>query len=125
MSTRSSRLAGPGVVVAASLLLAVGAQAKCMPATERPLPRPATKTFVAVMVTCDSRVEAMQVFADLSTKHPHVLASTVLDVDEVNLGGKGVYYRTLLGKPGPKKEAAGTCTALRAAGYKWCRAVQY
>jgi hypothetical protein len=125
MQSLSGRSALAGLVAAASLTLCAGAHAKCMPATERPLPRPTTKTFVAVLVTCDTRVDALKVFADLSTKNPSVLASTTLDVDEINVGAKGTYYRALLGKPGAKKEAAGTCTTLKAAGYKWCRAMQF
>jgi hypothetical protein len=114
-----------GVLMAASLALAAGAQAKCGPATERLLPRPASTMFIAVLVTCDSRMEALSAFADLSTKHPNVVASATVDVDEVNLGKKGVYYRTLVGKPGTKAAAASACTVFRAAGYKWCRAMRH
>ena len=114
-----------GLAVAASLPLAQGALAKCMPATERLLPRPASTNFVAVLITCDSRMDALTAFADVSTKHPNVLASTAMEVEEVKLGAKGTYYRTVLGKPGSKAAASGTCTALRAAGYKWCRAMKY
>jgi hypothetical protein len=118
-------LAAVGVLTAALLALPAGAQAKCGPATGRLLPRPVSTMFIAVLVTCDSRMEALSAFADLSTKHPAVLASATVDVDEVNLGKKGVYYRTLVGKPGTKDAAVSTCTVFKAAGYKWCRAMKH
>jgi hypothetical protein len=111
--------------LAASLAIVETAEAKCLPATERPLPRPSGQMFVAVFITCDDHMEALKAVADLSTKHPDVLASTPVDVEEIALGPKGTYYRTVLGKPGPKGGAAGTCTTLKAAGYKWCRVMQY
>jgi hypothetical protein len=125
MTGWSGRAVIAGAAFALSLGLAASAHAKCMPATERPLPRPATKNFVPVLVTCETSVDAMKVFADLGTKHPQVMATLALDVEQVNVGAKGSYYRALLGKPGAKKDAASTCTTLRATGYKWCRAMQY
>jgi len=114
-----------GLSAAALLSLAQAADAKCLPATARALPKPASANFVAVLVTCDDQHDALRVFADVSTKHPSVLSSTALEVQEVNLGAKGVYYRTLVGTPGSKGAAAGTCTQLKAAGYNWCRVMRH
>jgi hypothetical protein len=125
MNVWSSRIAMLGAVLAGLLAVAERAEAKCLPATARPLPKPAGKMFIAVMITCDDNADALRAFADLSTKFPDVLASTPMDVDELRLGAKGAYYRTLLGKPGPKGDAAKTCTMLKAAGYNWCRTMQY
>jgi hypothetical protein len=121
---RSSTMRAALAAAAFGVLPAM-ALAKCMPATERPLPRPTSQQFMAVLITCDDRLDAMKTYADLSSKYPEALAATALNVDEVNAGAKGVYFRALLGKPGSKKDASGTCTALKAVGYNWCRTMQY
>ena len=118
-------MAGAGALLMASVALAGSAAAKCSPANERLLPRPNGKQFITVFITCDSQPDALRAFADTSTKHPQLLGSLKMDVQQVNLGAKGVYYRTLIGEPGSKASAQATCTALKAAGYRWCRAMQY
>jgi predicted nucleic acid-binding Zn ribbon protein len=126
MTIWSNRVAATGALVIASMALAGSAAAKCAPATDRLLPRPNGKQFISVFITCDSQPDALRAFADTSTKHPQLLGSVKMNVEQVNLGAKGgVYYRTLVGEPGSKASAAATCTALKAAGYRWCRAMPY
>jgi len=120
-----TRVAGVSALLVASLALAESAAAKCSPATERLLPRPHGKQFISVFITCDNQPDALRAYADTSTKHPNLLGSLKMNVEEVNLGAKGVYYRTLIGEPGTKASAAATCTQLKAAGYRWCRAMPY
>ncbi|HEU4378953.1 MAG TPA: hypothetical protein VFR73_10290 [Hyphomicrobiaceae bacterium] len=125
MAIWSKTIAGAGTLLVAFVTLAGSAAAKCSPATERLLPRPNGKQFISVFITCDRQPDALRAFADTSTKHPELFGSLKMDVQQVNLGGKGVYYRTLIGEPGSKASAAATCTALKAAGYRWCRAMPY
>lgn len=124
MTIWSKAIAGAGALLAL-LALAGNAAAKCSPATERLLPRPNGKQFISVFITCDSQPDALRAYADTSTKHPDLLGSMKMNVEQVNLGAKGVYYRTLVGEPGSKASAQATCTALKAAGYRWCRAMPY
>jgi hypothetical protein len=125
MAVHWNRVAGAGALLMASMALAGGAVAKCSPATDRLLPRPNGKQFISVFITCDSQPDALRAYADTSTKHPQLLGAMKMNVEQVNLGAKGVYYRTLVGEPGSKASAAATCTALKAAGYRWCRAMPY
>ena len=85
----------------------------------------APKQFISVFITCDDQPDALRAFADTSTKHPQLLGSLKMNVEQVSLGAKGAYYRTLIGEPGTKASAAATCTTLQAAGYRWCRAMPY
>jgi len=119
------RLAGAGGLLLACTGLAATAAAKCSPATERLLPKPSGKQFISVFITCDDQPDALRAFADTSTKHPQLLGSLKMNVEQVSLGAKGAYYRTLIGEPGTKASAAATCTTLKAAGYRWCRAMPY
>jgi hypothetical protein len=125
MAIGSNTIAGAGALLLACVAMAGGATAKCSPATERLLPKPNGKEFISVFITCDSQPDALRAFADTSTKHPQLLGAMKMNVEQVNLGAKGVYYRTLVGEPGPKTSAQATCTALKAAGYRWCRAMPY
>lgn len=125
MTVLWNRVAGAGALLMASMALASGAVAKCSPATDRLLPRPNGKQFISVFITCDSQPDALRAFADTSTKHPQLLGSLKMNVEQVNLGAKGIYFRTLVGEPGTKASAAATCTAIKAAGYRWCRAMPY
>jgi hypothetical protein len=125
MTVHWNRVAGAGALLMASMALAGSAAAKCSPATERLLPRPNGSQFISVFITCDSQPDALRAYADTSTKYPQLLGSLKMNVEEVNLGAKGLYYRTLVGEPGSKASAQATCAALKAAGYRWCRAMPY
>ena len=125
MTVNWNRMAAAGALLLVFTALAGSAAAKCSPATERLLPRPNGKQFISVFITCDTQPDALRAFADTSTKHPQLVGSLKMNVEPVNLGPKGVYYRTLVGEPGSKASAQATCTALKAAGYRWCRAMQY
>ena len=56
-------------------------------------------------------------FADLQQKYGDVLASKTPDVQEANLGDKGVRYRSVVGPPGSREAASGVCKQLKTAGY--------
>ena len=124
MGLWSKRIVGASALLLAGMALAGSAAAKCSPATERLLPK-SGKQFISVFITCDDQPDALRAFADTSTKHPQLLGSLRMNVEQVSLGAKGAYYRTLIGEPGTKASAAATCTALKAAGYRWCRAMPY
>jgi hypothetical protein len=85
----------------------------------------ATSGFVAVLSSQKSRMDALKAFADLQQKYGDVLASKTPDVQEANLGDKGVWYRAVVGPPGSRDAAAGVCSQLKTAGYPGCWVVAY
>jgi cell division septation protein DedD len=81
--------------------------------------------FVAVLSSQKSRMDALTVFANMQEKYGSVLASRTPDVQEANLGEKGVRYRLVVGPPGSRDAAAGLCTQLKAAGHPDCWVMKY
>jgi hypothetical protein len=91
---------------------------------------PATRAsngFVAVLSSRKSREEAFGMFPDLQVKYADTLQGMTPDVREVDLTaqGKGVVYRLIVGPPGSKEAAIGTCNKLKAQGYTGCWATPY
>jgi cell division protein FtsN len=84
-----------------------------------------TSGFVAVVSSQKSRMDALKAFIDLQQKYSDVLASKTPDVQEANLGDKGVWYRAVVGPPGSRDDAAGLCSQLKTAGYPGCWVVAY
>ena len=60
-----------------------------------------------------SRMDALKAFADLQQKYGDVLASKTPDVQEANLGEKGIWYRLVVGPPGSRDAATGVCSSSR------------
>jgi SPOR domain len=79
----------------------------------------------AILSTPKGKMEAMRTFADLQTKYPDVLGGKPAEVVEVNVEGKGVWYRAVVGPPGSRSAAAQVCEQLKAAGYNGCFAANY
>jgi len=63
-----------------------------------------------------SEGEAQAAFKALQGKFPDQLADRTATVKRVDLGSKGIYFRTLIGPFGSSDEAATFCTELKAAG---------
>jgi hypothetical protein len=85
----------------------------------------ATSGYVAVLASKTSRMDALKAFADLQQKYGEVLASKTPDVQEANLGDKGVRYRSVVGPPGSREAASGVCKQLKTAGYADCWVTAY
>ncbi len=95
---------------------------------EAPAPKPTvtgTSGYVAVLASKTSRMDALKAFADLQQKYGDVLASKTPDVQEANLGDKGVRYRSVVGPPGSKDAASAVCKQLKTAGYPDCWVTAY
>jgi len=84
-----------------------------------------TSGFVAVLSSKKSRMDALKAFADLQQKYGDVLATRTPDVQEANLGDKGVWYRAVVGPPGSRDAAAGVCNQLKTAGHAGCWVTTY
>ena len=81
--------------------------------------------FVAVLSSQKTRMDALKIFANMQEKYGNVLSSRTPDVQEANLGEKGVWYRLVVGPPGSRDAAAGLCTQLKTAGYAGCWVTAY
>lgn len=84
-----------------------------------------TSGYVAVLSSQKSRMDALKVFADMRQKYGDVLASKTPDVQEADLGEKGVWYRAVVGPPGSRDAASGVCSQLKTAGYNGCWVTAY
>lgn len=88
-----------------------------------PTPKAAASTgagYVAVLSSQKTRMDALKAFADLQQKYGEALSGRVPDVQEANLGEKGIWYRVVVGPPGSREAANGVCSQLRSAGYGHC-----
>jgi hypothetical protein len=85
----------------------------------------ATSGYVAVLASKTSRTDALKAFADLQQKYGDVLASKTPNVQEANLGDKGVRYRAFVGPPGSREAASEVCKQLKTAGYNDCWVTAY
>lgn len=81
--------------------------------------------YVAVLSSQKTRMDALKIFADIQQKYGDVLASKTPDVQEANLGDKGVWYRAVVGPPGSRDAAASLCSQLKTAGYTGCWVTAY
>jgi hypothetical protein len=84
-----------------------------------------TSGYVAVLASKKSRMDALKAFADLQQKYADVLAAKTPDVQEANLGEKGVWYRAVVGPPGSREAASGVCSLLKTAGHAGCWVAAY
>lgn len=88
-----------------------------------PPPPPTANTgagYVAVLSSQKTRMDALKAFADLQQKYGDALSGRVPDVQEANLGEKGIWYRVVVGPPGSRDAANGVCSQLKTAGYGHC-----
>ena len=69
--------------------------------------------YVAVLSSQKSRMDALKIFANMQEKYGDVLSSRTPDVQEANLGEKGVFYRLVVGPPGSREAATGLCASSR------------
>jgi len=76
--------------------------------------------YVAVLSSQKTRMDALKAFADLQQKYGEALSGRVPDVQEADLGDKGIWYRVVVGPPGSRNAANGVCSQLKSAGYSSC-----
>lgn len=82
--------------------------------------------YVAVLSSQKDRAAALRIYADLAQKYPDQLGSRQPEVQEANLGDKGVWQRLVVGPPSSQQSAKELCSQLKAAGYAAdCWAKQY
>jgi hypothetical protein len=81
--------------------------------------------LASIPASGNSRLDALKRFADMQQKYGTVLANKTPEVQEANLGDKGMFNRLLVGPPGSRSQASQLCTELKAAGYKDCWVTAY
>jgi hypothetical protein len=81
--------------------------------------------YVAVLSSKKTRMDALKAFADMQQKYGDVLSAKTPDVQEANLGEKGVWYRAVAGPPGSREAAANLCSQLKTAGHEGCWVTAY
>ena len=80
-------------------------------------PAPSAGGGYSVQVSSQrSEAEAQAAYHGLQAKYPAQLGGHTPSVRQVNLGDKGVYYRTLVGPFASMEQAAQMCSSLKAAG---------
>ena len=80
---------------------------------------------MAVLSSQKTRMDALKIFANMQEKYGTVLSSRTPDVQEANLGEKGVWYRLVVGPPGSRESAASLCSHLKTAGFAGCWVTAY
>ena len=86
---------------------------------------PVSSGYVAVLSSKKSRMDAMKAYASLDQKYRDMLASSTFDVQEADLGDKGVWYRAVVGPPRSYDGAKKICEDLKSAGHPDCWPAKY
>jgi cell division septation protein DedD len=81
--------------------------------------------LASVPASANSRISALQQFADMQQKYGAALQNKTPDVQEANLGEKGTYHRLVVGPPGSRDAANSVCSQLKSAGYNDCWVMAY
>ena len=60
--------------------------------------------------------EALTAFGKLQRRYPHLLGGYLPNIQKVDLGSRGIWYRVRIGPLGQRTAAVGFCDELKAAG---------
>ncbi len=76
--------------------------------------------YVSQISSRKSRIDALSAFADLRQRYGSILGKSQPDIQEANLGARGLWYRLRVGPPSSKQAATELCNKLKSAGHKGC-----
>jgi hypothetical protein len=76
--------------------------------------------FVPVVFTHKDKEAALRAFAELQRRYPKLMAHRQSELQLVDAGKNGIWYRLLVLPTGSHQEASETCGRLGAAGYDRC-----
>jgi hypothetical protein len=85
----------------------------------------AIPSYVPVVLTHKDKDTAKRSFAELQLRYPKLLHGRQSELQEVNAGEKGVWYRVFLLPQGTRQQATASCAALAAAGHDHCWVKEY
>jgi hypothetical protein len=84
-----------------------------------------TNGYVAQLKSSKSQADALSAFADLQQRYSDLLSSAQPDIQMVDLGAKGKWYRLRIGPPGSSAAAKDLCNKLKVSGLKECIVAAY
>jgi hypothetical protein len=76
--------------------------------------------FVSVVFTHKDRGTALRAFAELQRRYPKLMAHRQSELQLVDTGKNGIWYRLVVLPAGSHQEASETCGRLQVAGYDRC-----
>ncbi|MGD9828176.1 MAG: SPOR domain-containing protein [Hyphomicrobiaceae bacterium] len=76
--------------------------------------------YVAWVSSQKDRVQALAEFANLQQRYGSAMVGRQPDIQEANLGAKGIWYRLRIGPPGSREAATKLCEKLKSSGLKSC-----
>jgi len=88
-------------------------------------PTPATPNYVPVVFTHQDKDTAKRAFAELQRHYPKLLKNRQSEVQEVDMGKSGIWYRLFVLPPGTRQQATESCARLEAAGHDRCWVKEY
>jgi hypothetical protein len=94
-----------------------------MPSPPAPPPgttSPAAEQFVPVVFTHQDKGTAQRAFVELRQQYPKLLQHRQSELQPVDVGKKGLWYRLVVLPPASRQQATETCSRLAAAGYDRC-----
>lgn len=100
------------------------APAKVKTASVSPKPAGGSGYLIQVRST-KTQAEALAFFADLQQRYGDLLGASQPDIQQADLGAKGVWFRLRIGPPGSGAAAKDLCIKLKASGLKDCIVAPY
>jgi tetratricopeptide (TPR) repeat protein len=79
-----------------------------------------TSSFVAQIASLRSRDAANAIVTEVRTRYPGFFREIEIDIEEVNLGAKGLWYRVNIGPGWPRARAQFWCDQFKLAGHSQC-----
>jgi hypothetical protein len=79
-----------------------------------------TEKFVPVVFTHKDRGTALRAFAELQRRYSKLMALRQSELQMVDTGKNGIWYRLVVLPAGSHQEASETCGRMQAAGYSRC-----
>jgi hypothetical protein len=76
--------------------------------------------FVPVVFTHKDKGTALRAFAELQRRFPKLVAHRQSELQLVDTGKNGIWYRLVVLPAGPHQEASEICGRLQAAGHTRC-----
>jgi len=76
--------------------------------------------FVPVVFTHKDKGTALRAFAELQRRYPKLMARRQSELQSVDTGKNGIWYRLVVLPAGPHQEASEICGRLQAAGHNRC-----
>jgi len=115
----------PDAAAAADPAPAQPATAPAKIKTANAAPKAGGSGYLIQVRSTKTQQEALAFFADLQQRYGDLLGASQPDIQEADLGTKGLWYRLRIGPPGSSAAAHDLCVKLKTAGLKDCITAAY